>query len=623
MRIEGRTGFGIGVALVVLVWLAAGCGADRPVADASTARSLAQGDVVGTSIEDGAVHAWRGIPFAKPPTGPLRWRAPRPPEPWEGAREALESGSMCPQLGMEKPVEGEEDCLYLDVFAPASATKVLASGGEPLPVMFWIHGGGNSMGWGHQLPVSPLARDNDVIVVTVNYRLGVFGWLGHPALRASAETTDDASGNFGTLDLVRGLEWVHENIAAFGGDPERVTIFGESAGGMNVFSLLASPRAEGLFVGAIAQSGMPVSMTREQAEHYTDDAAAPGLPGSSRELVLALLRADGRASDREAAKALAAELPPAELEAFLRAQSTEALLAPFAALMEGTGFPIYMAPNLLQDGFVLPNTPLPELLATPGAYNAVPTIAGTNREEHKLFLAWESPHVSRTFGLPSGFENERLYDVEGEYGGLGWRAMGADLPIAAMRGAQGASVWAYRFDWDEQPSVLGLDLSKLFGAAHAMEMFFVFGLTDLGFGNRFLFEDLASAERLSVQMRSYWANFAHTGRPGRGQNDDLPEWTPWDPDRDGVKYIVFDSDRDGGLTFGRDAIDIEFVLRRAEADPRLLDDAERCGVFKNFVQWSDSMTIEQYATRMDGACAAFPIESRFFFPSLDHTRDAT
>lgn len=129
--------------------------------------------------------------------------------------------------------------------------------------------------------------------------------------------------------------------------------------------------------------------------------------------------------------------------------------------------------------------------------------------------------------MPSGFSNERMYDVEGEYGGLIWRAIGADEPIAAMRKAQGPSVWAYRFDWDEEPSVLGMDMSKLIGAGHAVEMLFVFGLTDLGFGNRFVFDDRPSAERLSEAMRSYWANFAHTLEPGTGQGGDLPEWGAW------------------------------------------------------------------------------------------------
>jgi para-nitrobenzyl esterase len=486
--------------------------------------------------------------------------------------------------------------------------------------MYWIHGGGNSMGWGHQLPSGAFARDNGVIVVTINYRLGIFGWLSHPALRASAETPEDASGNFGTLDMIRGLEWVRENIASFGGNPDRVTVFGESAGGINVFSLLLSPRAKGLFHAAISQSGAANTSTRSQAERYTDDedGQEAGLPGSSLELVIALLGQAGRASGREQAKQVAASLAAAETEAFLRGFRMEELLQPFIDVMGDEPMPIYITPTIFRDGHVVSDGDPLELFKTEEAYNAVPFIAGTNREESKLFFLMSSPHISRTFGLPTGFVNERLYDVEGEYGGLAWRAMGADEPISRMSSVQGGSVWAYRFDWDEQPTVFGADLSKMLGAAHAMELFFVFGLTDLGFGNRFLFDDQPSAERLSRQMRSYWANFAHTLRPGRGQEGDLLEWAPWDPEPGGDKYLIFDSDRDGGIEMGRDEIDQASILRRASKEPRLLNDEERCRVFRNFVQWSSALTPEQYLLVGDGACAAFPIENRIFFPSLSH-----
>ena len=611
----------IGLASCVAVAIALlGCGDDRPVADPDSTRTVSQGEIVGTALEEGAVHAWLGLPYAAPPVDGLRWRAPQAPDAWEGVREALASGAACPQLGGE-PVQGREDCLYLDVYAPRFAPDAVPGGDAALPVMYWIHGGGNTMGWGDQIPPSALARDNGVIVVTINYRLGIFGWLAHEALRASAATPEDASGNFGTLDMIRGLEWVRENIAAFGGDPDRVTIFGESAGGIKVFSLLLSPAALGLFHGAIAQRGVATTLTLAQAEHYTD-APEPGLPGSSSELLIALLRREGRAQDRDSAKQVASAMSHEEIEAFLRGFTTEQLLAPFAELMEG-GMPMYMAPTVYQDGVVVSKGDPVDLFATRGAYNAVPVIAGTNREESKLFFAMTSPHVEKTFGFPTGFRNERLYDVESEYGGLVWRAQGADEPIAAMRGSQGPSVYAYRFDWDEEGSILGTDLSKLLGAAHAVEMLFVFGVTDLGFANRFVFDDRPSAERLSEQMRSYWAQFAHTGRPGRGQGGDLPEWKPWGRRAEDPKYLIFDSERDGGLEFGTDRIDQAYVLDRAGQDPRLLDDEERCRVYKNMVQWSEALTPEQYGEIAGGVCQAWPLEGRTIFPSLSHDLEAS
>jgi para-nitrobenzyl esterase len=605
--------------LLVLVLVASllatlACGS-TPSADPASTRSIAQGSVTGAASDDGATHIWRGIPFAKPPMGELRWRAPRAPDAFSEPLDALESGSACAQLGGDS-ILGSEDCLYLDIYAPRWDAAAVPTDDARLPVMFWIHGGGNSMGAGNQIPPTRLAAEHDVIVVTINYRLGIFGWFSHPALRASADGPEDASGNYGTLDMIRSLEWVRDNISAFGGNPDRVTIFGESAGGINVYSLLLSPRAEGLFHAAIAQSGSAFSLTRSQAENYVDDPDAQGLDGSSAELVVALLGGMERAADREAAKPVAASMGRDEIEAMLRGLSTEELLAPFADAAADSNMPIYLSPTIIRDGHVIVDMEPLVALSTPGAYNAVPFIAGTNREESKLFAAFSSPHVSYTFGLPTSFLDERLYDIEGEYGGLTWRVMGVDRPVSAMRSAQGPSVWAYRFDWDEEPVIMGMDLSKLLGAAHALELPFVFGLTDLGFGNRFLYADPPSAEVLSSQMRSYWTQMAHTRAPGRGRHSDLPEWSAWNPVPDAPKYLIFDSPNDGGLEFGSDQIDQEFILTKVAGDSRLQTTEERCRVLRNMVQWSDVLTPTEYAAIDDGACQAYPLASRVEFASL-------
>jgi len=623
-----------------LTLLVLSCGETRPEPDAATRRSLAAGEIVGAPLSEGALHAWRGIPYAEAPVGPLRWQPPSPPEPWEGTFEALESGSPCAQLG-EDPILGSEDCLYLDVYAPPMAREAVPTGAERKPVLFWIHGGGNTMGYGNQIPPQRLAAEHDVIVVAINYRLGVFGWLSHPALRASAPGPEAASGNFGTLDLIRGLEWVRDQIAGFGGDPNRVTIFGESAGGVNVYSLLLSPRAKGLFHAAISQSGMTRTVTRVEAEGFTDaeDPAARGRPGSSGELLLALLQQTGRAEDRAAAKARASAMSEEETEAFLRGLSAEEILRPFAQALGDGPMPMYGAPTVFRDGVVIPDVDPLEAFSTPGGYNAVPFIAGTNRDESKLFFAMISPHVSRTFGFPTGFESKRLYDVEAEYGGLVWRLQGVDEPIAAMRSVQGPSVWAYRFDWDEEGSLLGTDFSELIGAAHAVELLFVFGLTDLGFANRIVFEDRDSAEQLSRQMRSYWTHFARELRPGRGghgaggglgDRDDrvgpdgaLPEWRPWSPEPAAAKYMIFDSAEDGGLRLASDRIDRSFLIDRALNDPRLFDAAERCRVLRHMVEWGGILSPEQYREIGDGVCRAHPLGARSTFGSLSHHREAS
>jgi len=596
--------------LALLLALACGRAGDPPAPDPSSLRRVAGGLVVGFQTEGREVHVWKGLPFAKPPVGELRWRAPREPEPWTGVREALSAGSACVQFDPMRAgrLAGSEDCLYLNISAPRRAADSVPTGSARLPVMLWVHGGGNSVGEAGSYDGSALAAENDVIVVTVGYRLGVFGWLGHPALRAGAGTPDDASGNFGTLDLIRALEWVRENIAAFGGDPERVTVFGESAGGINAYSLLLSPRARGLFQRAISQSGMPVSMTRSQSENPVDaePPAEPGMQGSSSEILLALLQRDGRAADRDAAKRVLAALDDAAVAAYLRGKTPEELLAVFESRLMGG---MYFAPNILRDGHVIPDAEPLELLRS-GRYNAVPFVAGTNREESKLFLAFGSPHVRRLFGIPLWIRDQQRLDLNAEYGALLWKADGADEPARAMRAAQGESVFTYRFDWDEQGRLLWLDLSRLLGAAHAIEILFVFGVRDLGPLTGIAYRDPESAALLSQQMRSYWAHFAASGAPGRGQRGELPEWRAFDLGEGAAKTMLFDSAAGGGLRMDPAAVTRAQVVAKVAADPRLRDPEQRCEIYRGFVQWSSALSPEQYERIESGACKAFPLEQR-------------
>ena len=245
-----------------------------------TQRRVAGGELIG-SREANGTHAWRGIRFAQPPIGALRWRAPRPVAPWDGVLHALEHGPMAPQYaGLLAPVSaklhgrivGDEDCLSLNIFAPAWAPGAVPTEGQRRPVMVWIHGGGNAVGTSASYDAARnYAAHDGMVVVTVNYRLGVLGWFCHPALHeADAATTEERSGNFGTLDLIAALRWVRDNIDAFGGDPGCVTIFGESAGGQNVLTLLASPLAAGLFQRAIAQSPVAETFSVHEATERND-----------------------------------------------------------------------------------------------------------------------------------------------------------------------------------------------------------------------------------------------------------------------------------------------------------------------------------------------------------------
>ena len=209
-----------------------------------------QGIVEGT-IEDG-LRVFKGVPFAAPPVGDLRWKAPQPAEKWEGVKETKEFGPS-PMQGGNPPAGKSEDCLYLNIWTPAMSAE------EKLPVLVWIYGGGFSGGATSYYDGTILAKEG-VVLVSVAYRVNQFGFLAHPEL--SAESPNHVSGNYGILDQIAGLQWIQDNIAAFGGDPSKVTIFGESAGGISVSMLCASPLAKGLFSGAISQSGGSFGPTR-------------------------------------------------------------------------------------------------------------------------------------------------------------------------------------------------------------------------------------------------------------------------------------------------------------------------------------------------------------------------
>jgi para-nitrobenzyl esterase len=548
-----------------------------PTADDATRREVSGGTVVGYRNGSG-VKVWQGIPYAAPPTGELRWRAPRPPQPWEGVREALAPGNECATQGLSTTADnlvtsGSEDCLYLNVFAPAGTSG-------PLPVMFWIHGGANTIGSGGTsiYDGSALAARHAVVVVTINYRLGGFGWFSHPALRSPAASAQDNSGNYGTLDQVYALRWVQDNIAAFGGDPGNVTVFGESAGGWNTLAMMATPLARGLFHRAIVQSGGLDIEPRHVAENFSDDEPA-GHHVSSAEIVNGLLERAGRAEDRQAARRLQSAMPAAELAAFLRGLSTREV---FEAYREEDGSKVNILPDLIGDGAVLPaGITAQALFSDPDRYNAVPVILGTNLDEMKLFQAFNPELVDTLFGLPIGIRDPQQYDRVNRYSTDAWKIRGVDSLATAMREAQGDSVFAYRFDAMDLRDLGVIDLRELFGAAHAFEIPYVFG--NFPRPLRIVFPDSAESARdaLSQAMMSYWAEFAYTGAPGRGREGKLPPWSAWDngpPDND--RLMVLDSELGSGIRMTSERITLADLKQRFFNDTAFADQAEFCRGYK-------------------------------------------
>jgi len=564
----------------------------QPVADKSTLRQTESGDVVGFTNE--GVSAWLGIPYAQAPVGDLRWRAPNPVEISPKARDALAFGSACPQYSGAN-LRGNEDCLFLNIWSPQS------TGTSSHPVMFWIHGGGNSIGEAATTIYNGarLSREHNIVLVSINYRLGPLGWFRHPALNDEKSTAADQSGNFGTLDIIMALRWVHNNIAAFYGDPGNVTIFGESAGGFDVLTMMVSPLAEGLFHKAISQSGglnlTPVSV----AENFKDD-DRPGHNLSSAEIINTLLIREGQASNRSEAKSRQQEMRPEELADLLITLTPKELLSLYSGSFGG----MLGNPDIFADGHVLPAVEDSiELFSDVKTYNEVPVILGTNRDEAKLFMAFSSAAVSKTFGLPSGFNSLATYNRDNRYATDGWKIRAVDDLAIAMKSAQKEGVYTYRFDVDDWRDVGLIELKDLFGAAHAMELPFVFG--NFPKPMRVIFPDAMrdEFEIVSRHMRSYWAEFAYSGSPGQGRSGDLITWNSWTNPPDSTPgLMVFDTESDQGIRMIDEKISTSDLRKRFLADTSYGSQDQYCSAYKRVFS-GKNFDADEYAKLGETGCS--------------------
>ena len=472
---------------------------------------------------------------------------------------------------------GDEDCLYLNVWAPANNSSLDSEG---LPVMFWIHGGGNTIGTANTYPGARLAGGENVIVVTINYRLGLFGWLSHPALRMEGRSPRDASGNYGSLDMIAALQWVQNNIAVFAGDPDNVTIFGESAGGRDVYSLMMSPAAEGLFHKVIAQSGTPGTTPLWRAENFSD-AEQPGHTLSSREWLAIQLQQAGRAHDRDAAKAMQLLMTNEEILEFMRSRSASEILAG----VEGFAG-MYPAPQILRDGNVIPDANPYELLQDPSRYNSVPLMTGTNKDEAKLFMAQSPTFVEQRFGFLPRVKDLDAYNRASAYATDPWKAVAVDEPAALITANPGQPVYTYRWDWDEGGKSWLVDFGELLGAGHGLEVNWIFNKFGGGISVPGLYteDNIPGRDILAAQMRSYWSEFARNGDPGNGRLGDQPTWNAWQPDTENL--MLLDTDKGGGVRMVNEPMTAAILKQRLATDTTL-DTPTRCALFANmFLQGS-------------------------------------
>jgi para-nitrobenzyl esterase len=478
----------------------------------SPEQRTAQGVLEGSVSADGKVLSFKGVPFAAPPVGSLRWKPPQPAAAWSGVRKAVDYGPRCMQTRVYddmifRDAGPTEDCLYLNLWIPEASHQA------PLPVMVWIYGGGFVAG-----ATSEPRQDGEnlskkgVIVVSMNYRLGVFGFFSYPGL--SKESGHNASGNYGLMDQLAALEWVHENIAAFGGDPGNVTIFGESAGSSSVSALMASPLAKGLFRRAIGESGALLNPHRLMKTHRETEKTG-----------VAFARSIGAES----------------LEA-LRAKPAKDILE--AAAKEGAP---EFRPNV--DGYFLPETAA--AIFSAGKQSHVPLLAGWNADEegYDEILAKEAPtpeafraKVRELYGPRAGAVLE-LYPATTA---AQIRRAAADL--AGDRGT-GLAMWkwlelqrtsgqspVYRFHFEETlPSPAGSAPSpdQEPTAPHASEIEFVFAaLPSRNLPWR------PQDEKVSQLIGSYWTNFAKTGDPN---GESLPHWPAYAPNEFQVMHLNADS----------------------------------------------------------------------------------
>jgi para-nitrobenzyl esterase len=474
-----------------LLWAATACTAPQP------GQVKVDGGWIQGTVED-ELTVFKGIPFAAPPVGELRWKAPQPVQKWKGIRETT-TFAPAPIQAMDPPSGKSEDCLYLNVWTPAKEP------GEQLPVMVWIYGGGFSMG-ATSIPVHTgenLAKKG-VVVISIAYRVGPLGFLAHPEL--SAENPHQVSGNYGLLDMIAGLEWVQRNIEAFGGNPDKVTIFGESAGGIAVSMLCASPLARGLFQGAISQSGGSFGPPRPTT-----------YPGENLKR-LKTAENDGLAyAERAGVSSLSA----------LREIEADSLPGGFGM---GNAWPII-------DGYVIPDDQYN--LYEAGQYNDIPVLIGYNSDEGLSFTRVNSP-------------GEFISGVEERYGKYAAALLQAypvgenSIPKTARDLTRDAAFGWHTWIWARLQSRTGK--SKVFyyyfdqhpdypddsprygqGSPHGQDVAYVFMHLDPSDPNT-----SPSDLEISQDMATYWTNFAKYGDPN---GEGVPEWPAFSDDNPDVMYL--------------------------------------------------------------------------------------
>jgi para-nitrobenzyl esterase len=476
--------------------------------------SLDSGKIKGAT-ERGVI-AFKGIPYASPPVGPLRWRPPQPPKKWSGVRSAAQYGADCMQLPFPSDAAPlgtppAEDCLYMNVWRPAPQSKT------PLPVMVWIYGGGFVNGGS-----SPAVYDGSqfarggVVFASFNYRLGRFGFFAHPAL--TRESSDGQLGNYGYLDQIAALQWVQRNIEAFGGDPNNVTLFGESAGGGSVHALLISPLAKGLFQKAIVESG----------------GGRNGFGGSPRLHEAANGKPSAESSGAAFAKSKGVDGDDVEALKKLRGLPAEAIVDGLNLASMRQAANTYSGPMI--DGKIVVEESQAAYAA--GTQPHIPVIVGANSMELGFSSATSTDELFAQFGEKAAAARA-VYDRQGNTDLASLKGMVASDKmmmeparfVARSWSLSGQPAWEYRFSY-----VATSMRSTWKGAAHASEIPYVFDTVRAKYGKELTEQD----EKVAQALHEYWLQFAKTGNPnGSGR----PEWPQYSAAEDKLLNFTLDGPR--------------------------------------------------------------------------------
>jgi para-nitrobenzyl esterase len=549
--------------------------------------NTAYGALEGSLSNDGTTMIWQGVPYAKPPVDDLvnqvylRWKAPQDPAPWQGVRGATKPALKCTQLqttddwlrtGIIDPDSGE-DCLYVTIYRPNNSKK--------LPVYVWIHGGSNNFGSAREYGAAELAVRSDVVVVVVQYRLGPIGWIYHPALQSGTDPLSD-SGNFGTLDTAQALRWIQQNIAAFGGDTNKVTVTGESAGAHNTMNLVISPVAKGLFNGAMYESGGMAPVTADSGRASANDY-----------IEKLLMFADGvstpvpPATRATYAQKRAAMENAGTLASYLRHTKAGDL---FLAILKYGSVPTF---PVIEDGNVMPlGGWIPAIRS--GNYNKMPIILGSNEYELKPFEVLFGSIVA-LYGAPSTLPthswfdlftsarnnntpkyedilktpfDQDLYDKAGYFGTLQWKAKNVDSLAHEFSQAQD-KVYAYFFKWGGIGSG-PYPFDHIYAAGHASEIaFFGIGADQGLFNLPFVPANQKGRDELKGAMMAYLSNFAQTGNPNSGDSQHgfpalRTKWEQWTNASGGPKAIVFDADLDHAKIDMQMTDELTFTIAEAQ-----------------------------------------------------------